>query len=303
MPQMKALNAPSNPETFFMIQEPKETFSRKLFVGGLPLDITKDEIIAHFSKFGKVLVDWPLRSDTSFSICSTASQQRSMGFAFLIYDCEPSVHLLIKHCYIDNDKYYIFMSSATINDRPVEVRPWRLSDVDWLLDPNMEINPHFTVFVGGVPRPTKASEIAEAMTSLYGQVCYAGLDIDHELRYPKNYARVTFVSMHSFLAAVKNRYASFFSAGLNAAKKVEVKPYVMDSKKCDQCCGTKCEGKLASLYCGHLSCLQYFCRPCWDEFHYGPHASKLLATHKPLIRIQNHVQELSLRPHGFTPRR
>ncbi|CAK5080581.1 unnamed protein product [Meloidogyne enterolobii] len=46
-----------------------EVFSRKVFVGGLPIDITETEVKQTFQKFGALLVDWPCRSmDFSFAI-------------------------------------------------------------------------------------------------------------------------------------------------------------------------------------------------------------------------------------------
>lgn len=113
------------------------------------------------------------------------------------------------------------MSSPTIKDKPVQIRPWRLSDADFVLDASMPLDPRKTVFVGGVPRPLKAGELIERflllmifplhmptysvhqwhikfyalfivivelamiMDRLYGGVCYAGIDTDPELKYPK----------------------------------------------------------------------------------------------------------------------
>lgn len=41
------------------------------------------------------------------------------------------------------------------------------------------------VFVGGVPRPLKASELAEVMTEKFGTVSFVAIDCDCELKYPK----------------------------------------------------------------------------------------------------------------------
>ena len=47
------------------------------------------------------------------------------------------------------------------------------------------LDPRKTIFVGGVPRPLRAVELALIMDRLYGGVCYAGIDVDPELKYPK----------------------------------------------------------------------------------------------------------------------
>lgn len=65
---------------------------------------------------------------------------------------------LIDACIQDDDKLYLCVSSPTIKDKPVQIRPWRLSDADFVLDASLPLDPRKTVFVGGVPRPLKAGE-------------------------------------------------------------------------------------------------------------------------------------------------
>ena len=67
-------------------------------------------------------------------------------------------------------------------------------------------DPHKTIFVGGVPRPLKASELAEIMNSKFGSVCYASIDADTEFKYPKGAGRVTFYSQWSYISAVSARF-------------------------------------------------------------------------------------------------
>lgn len=74
---------------------------------------------------------------------------------------ESSVQNLIENCIIEDDKLYICVSSPTIKNKPVQIRPWRLSDADFVLDASMALDPRKTVFVGGVPRPLKARELAD----------------------------------------------------------------------------------------------------------------------------------------------
>lgn len=72
---------------------------------------------------------------------------------------ESSVQQLIEACISDEDKLYLCVSSPTIKDKPVQIRPWRLSDADFVLDASMPLDPRKTVFVGGVPRPLKAGNV------------------------------------------------------------------------------------------------------------------------------------------------
>ena len=119
---------------------------------------------------------------------------------------ESSVQQLIDACIQDDDKLYLCVSSPTIKDKPVQIRPWRLSDADFVLDASMPLDPRKTVFVGGVPRPLKAVELAMIMDRLYGGVCYAGIDTDPELKYPKGAGRVAFSNQQSYIAAISARF-------------------------------------------------------------------------------------------------
>lgn len=39
----------------------------------------------------------------------------------------------------------------------VQIRPWNLSDSDFVMDGSQPLDPRKTIFVGGVPRPLRAS--------------------------------------------------------------------------------------------------------------------------------------------------
>ncbi len=54
-----------------------------------------------------------------------------------------------------------------------------------MADNSQHIDSRQAVFVGGVPRPLKASELAEVMNEKYGNVVFVAIDCDAELKYPK----------------------------------------------------------------------------------------------------------------------
>ncbi|MCP9259687.1 Cytoplasmic polyadenylation element-binding protein 2 [Dirofilaria immitis] len=254
---------PSTPEAYFIMDESLEIFARKVFVGGLPIDVTEDEITSTFSQFGPVLVDWPRRPDNA---------RYMTGYVFLVFEDERSVQLLVSRCHKEDEKYYLFVSSPTMRDKPVQVRPWRLDDMEFMFREDMPLNPRRTIFIGGVPRPTKARELASVLDHLYGSVCYVGIDIDPELKYPKGAARVTFTTEQSFVAAISGRFVHIPHADMS--KRVEIKPYVMDEQMCDECEGILCSGRYAPYFCGDMTCLQYYCELCWDCYHYGEYSDE-----------------------------
>lgn len=44
------------------------------------------------------------------------------------------------------------------------------------------------------------------MNRFYGGVCYAGIDLDPELKYPKGAGRVSFNNQESYMAAITSRF-------------------------------------------------------------------------------------------------
>ena len=67
----------------------------------------------------------------------------------------------------------------------VQIRPWSVTESDFVMDKTQPIDPRKTIFVGGVPRPLRAQELAQVMEEKFGSVCYAGIDVDPDLKYPK----------------------------------------------------------------------------------------------------------------------
>ncbi|XP_066527140.1 cytoplasmic polyadenylation element-binding protein 2 isoform X2 [Hoplias malabaricus] len=248
-----------------------ERFSRKVFVGGLPPDIDEDEITSSFRRFGHLVVDWPHKAESK-------SYFPPKGYAFLLFQEETSVQALIEACLEEDGKLYLCVSSPTIKDKPVQIRPWNLSDSDFVMDGSQPLDPRKTIFVGGVPRPLRAAELAMIMDRLYGGVCYAGIDTDPELKYPKGAGRVAFSNQQSYIAAISARFVQLQHGDID--KRVEVKPYVLDDQLCDECQGARCGGKFAPFFCANVTCLQYYCEFCWANIH--SRAGREF--HKPLVK-------------------
>jgi len=255
----------------------EDRYSRKVFVGGLPPDIDEDEITASFRQYGPLCVDWPHKNESK-------SYFPPKGYAFLLFQDEISVHQLVEVCVKEDDKLFTTISSPTIKDKSVQIRPWNISDSDFVMDGSAPLDPRKTIFVGGVPRPLRAVELAIIMDRLYGSVCYAGIDTDPELKYPKGAGRVAFSSQQSYIAAISARFVQLQHGEID--KRVEVKPYVLDDQMCDECSGTRCAGKFAPFFCANVTCLQYYCETCWSTIHSRPGRE----FHKPLVKESTYTR-------------
>lgn len=65
------------------------------------------------------------------------------------------------------------------------MRPWRVSDSFYMAESGLPGDSRKAIFVGGVPRPLKASELAEIMSEKFGPVTFIAIDCDSDLKYPK----------------------------------------------------------------------------------------------------------------------
>lgn len=74
-----------------------------------------------------------------------ASGKQVTGYAFLIYLEEVFVQKLISKCYREGDRYYMLLSSKTVREKPVQIRPWRLTDMDYMPRPSSFLDPRRTV--------------------------------------------------------------------------------------------------------------------------------------------------------------
>ena len=245
------------------------TYSKKVFVGGLPPDLDGDDIRRHFGQFGGLVVDWPHRA-------RSGAVFPPKGYAFLLFKQEIAVHKLLQSCLQEEGRFYILLSSTSQRDKKVQVRPWFLANTEYYHNKTVPVDFRKTVFIGGVPRPMKACELAKYMDKKFGNVCYAAIDLDPDVNYPKGAGRVAFTSINSFMGAVSSRFSQMTYE--DVCKGIEVKPYVLDNQMCDECHGIQCDGKYAPFYCGSVSCLQYYCEHCWATVH--AQASK--SNHRPL---------------------
>uniref|UniRef100_A0A914M355 Cytoplasmic polyadenylation element-binding protein 1 n=1 Tax=Meloidogyne incognita TaxID=6306 RepID=A0A914M355_MELIC len=276
----------------------KEIFSRKVFVGGLPFDITENDLQNTFIRYGNFLIEWDSRSsDKKYRnfwiklfpneglILGGGNQLTRKGYAFLIFDKEISVQHLINETFREGLHYYLNISTAG-SHKKVQIRPWQLSDCSYIENPAEQLNPRYTIFLGALPRHIKADMLATILKDRFGPVCYAGIDTDPTLNYPQGAARITFRMYNSYVNAIKNRYITIPNDG--CTKRLEIKPYIMDDQQCDNCHGKFCARIPAPLFCPDITCLQYYCEICWTLMHQSTNENSFLRTlHKPFDKRMN----------------
>ncbi|XP_030756864.1 cytoplasmic polyadenylation element-binding protein 1 [Sitophilus oryzae] len=249
-------------------------YSSKVFLGGVPWDISEQCLIQAFRQFGPIKVEWPRKGRLS-------SQPK--GYVYIIFESDKCVKALLQACtnhYGNNGNLYYKIGSKRMKSKDVQVIPWYLSDSNYTKSTSQKLDPSKTVFVGALHGMLNAQGLANIMNDLFEGVVYAGIDTD-KYKYPIGSGRVTFNNPRSYLRAVSAAFIEIKTAKFT--KKVQVDPYLEDSL-----C-TFCGVQQGPYFCREFTCFRYFCHSCWS-FQHGSE----LRHHNPMSRNSKNNQVMGL---------
>lgn len=241
------------------------TYSPKVFLGGIPWDISEQTLMQILKPFGQIRIEWPGKEQN-------AAQPK--GYVYVIFESEKQVKALLQACSIQDTfsgsssgestgsipslcsstvsantsgNYYYKISSKRIKEKEVEVIPWIIGDSNYIKNTNQKLDSTKTVFVGALHGKLTAEALAKIMNDLFEGVVYAGIDTD-KYKYPIGSGRVTFNNARSYMRAVSAAFIEIKTSKFT--KKVQVDPYLEDSL-----CSL-CNVQHGPYYCRELSCFR-----------------------------------------------
>lgn len=217
---------PCRPHKFF-------TYSPKVFLGGIPWDISEQTLMQILKPFGQIRIEWPGKEHN-------AAQPK--GYVYVIFESEKQVKALLQACSVQdsspyansddpssmavNGNYYYKISSKRIREKDVEVIPWIIEDSNYIRSANQRMDSTKTVFVGALHGKLTAEALAKIMNDLFDGVVYAGIDTDKH-KYPIGSGRVQFNNTRSYMRAVSAAFIEIKTSRFS--KKVQVDPYLEDA--------------------------------------------------------------------------
>ncbi|VDM07567.1 unnamed protein product [Wuchereria bancrofti] len=251
-------------------------FSSKVFIGGVPWDITEAALLDSFSKYGPCRVEWPSKESRHTRI--NPRRAKITGYVYMIFENDWAVKNLLQDCsqeFGTAGEWYFKLTARRANGleiRQVQVIPWVITDASYIINPNVSLELKKTVFVGALHGMITAQVLFSIMRDVYGDVLYVAIDTDRQ-KYPIGSARVTFSTQSAYFRAIESGYLEIHTSKFT--KKVQIDPFLEDAK-CSQC-----ECVQGPYFCREKSCFKYFCLQCWEVRHAltGPYGG-----HKPMIR-------------------
>ncbi|CAD5233425.1 unnamed protein product [Bursaphelenchus xylophilus] len=231
-----------------------DRYSTKVFIGGIPLGTTEAFLRQCFGVYDLCDISWPGKKNFRDSPPN--------GYCFVQFRHNEAVRALLNTCGYRDGKYCFSLGKRR---DLVQIRPWRLADSTYTVSEHWSRFVRLSVFVGGLPRTLKASELFELVQTRFGNVLHCSMELEFESSYPKGAARVIFSSIDSYRACASTGHVEhqWYPNRHYNVSYVEFKPFVYKNIECENCGNSS----LRTEFCTAKECLIYYCRLCFNQVH------------------------------------
>lgn len=178
------------------------SYSCKVFLGGVPWEMTDHDIKLTFSRFGNPTI---LRPGHHVKLSRGSQSKERAGYLYLIFESDKQVKALINACthdFSNGGKYYFALNQSRFRPKDVQIIPWNVNDTSYVKSPSARMETNKTVFVGALHGMLTAEGLAQILEDLFGGVVYVGIDTD-KYKYPIGSGRVTFSTTKAYSKAVQ----------------------------------------------------------------------------------------------------
>jgi cytoplasmic polyadenylation element-binding protein len=238
-----------------------KSYSNKVFLGGLPGDVTDSDIVQELSRYGRAEVEIDKRS--------IPKSRRT--FAYVIFLDPSAINKMLLDCIKSptegSMEYYYHFGNTPNSNKRTQIIPWSINNNSASRDKEQnaddfemgQISRKLTVYVGGLHGKITAQKLMQAMETLFNNVSSAELFTD-KFAYPTGSGKVSFGNADSYKRAVREKYVTIITQKISSH--TEVKPFIDRNEACIMC-GLHPAGN----YCSAVTCMDYFCDECWASFH------------------------------------
>ncbi|XP_055330355.1 cytoplasmic polyadenylation element-binding protein 3-like [Paramacrobiotus metropolitanus] len=199
-------------------------FSCKVFLGGVPWDITETDLRKTFGVCGPLREEWP-------GVYDHSSTQHPKGHLYLLFEDERWVMKLLGRCSYDGhhnqNNWFYRVASRRMLGKSAQVIPWQLADATYALHGYVPTpGTPYRIFVANLHGMITAEGLGRIMNDLFGGVIPATLDTD-KTKYPIGPGRVTFNNPTSHLKAITTETVEIRTAKFT--RQIKIDPFLEDA--------------------------------------------------------------------------